>query len=132
MAKIDETIGRTALDGLLNRPEEPEITDAPRRYDARGYAYDRPSLGYGNGIARGSPAGPLAFEVRNGEAVVPPGELRRLRVEMCDIIIRQLQRRGLNPGFGADSAIMDFVLALAFDECRMDDGSGRSYPLSEE
>jgi hypothetical protein len=137
MSDMKKKIGKQGLDGLLNRkePERPQIgsghrskfkdnpnydpyTNSWRGTDSYRSAYDGPrgiSKRSGGNVSPGRVAaygGNVKFFEEDGLAVIHESEIRRLRLELGDLLINALRTRNIGLGIGAESEVHAMISTL--------------------
>lgn len=144
MSDIKKKIGKHGLDGLLNRPkEEPSRSGWNGEDDWDGFGYNtgpghRPRSSYGGGYGYGRDVKPgpvphyqgrkpaatatgVNYYVEDGMAILGDNELRRLKVEIGDIVMRSLKVRGIHLSMGGDAEVMAMIGSLVEGDGRLRD-----------
>ncbi len=134
MSNMKKKIGKQGLNGLLNRKEKEKAPESGGRYtgslwdddddDFRsphrdaygGFRYNSSAeRGYVPGTGRrfekapGTRAGKIAYVVDQDLAVVKRKEMRRLAMELGEIVRNGLQYRGITTTLGGDGEIVDLM-----------------------
>jgi hypothetical protein len=129
MSDMKKKIGKQGLDGLLNRkePERPKRSDwFDDDYDPYGWrgtdsyrsAYNGPrgiSQRSGGNVTPGRVAdygGSVKFVEEDGLAVIHASEIRRLRIELGDLLTNALRTRGIGLGIGSDAEVHAMISTL--------------------